>query len=1220
MAPRHKVDPNKFMGVGALVDWAAVAKTQTGRQVTPPDEIARWRKLNGTGSVQLRWAFDAGLGYPRTPFTVWTRTPDGKFGEIGWSQVPGFTGTTLMLDSAYAEVVLEIGDGPGGVATAFNGMPFATMVSAMAPVAAGATAVRITAPEIRVVVVPAGTQVDLVRGRTSELADDPSWRPIEVVGIPGDGRTANNTDLTADQGMVVAPTDPVSASFDRFRRGAPFYGWFDEIAPAVPAPAWTLADPAAIIKLFQSQMLDDFIQMVDAGNSSQQATQQFTRTVATGSGRTADMQFNPLTMLLYGAATDPLDALVTGFGTAYSSGDLDLPMVMATHAVSVPRRWLDFMVTATFVDPVGKDVEWAALILGVGPTLPPPVPSNLSGVVVGSQAPVDLDGPFRPVVSLGWDAPTNLLPFHVGSLASNRRGITPAKDAVSLLRPRPNDVALQPIGGSVSTVTPQRRSTSDSDYEIDSGSSVNQLRYSVAAQSIFGLWSGWAEAPVDVQEPPAGRADLAGCRLDTVLSGGSWSGRLVFDVAWNWTSRSPLTIDVAGRRYPQTWPDDPPAISSPPSGNAFASTGAGSVVRLQLDPDGSITSVTAGTGLTASAQHLSLDGQQIVAIPLQDRGARRYRVTVDGLPLDFNAAGRWGVAIWAHGTETRWPNRVGPDNVQPVVVSAADPRPPVITAEHEDVVLASVRGPDGMHRADLTWTAIAGATSYRIFGCSEATFRAHFGLPEAAPSQTLRDRLLQLRTAYLADPDRRPFTRVGSEPVTGTKVPVTLPRGTKDIHLYVVLGVSAGEVESAWPTLADPLRHKRFVAFAAPQVVQPGAPQIEVDLDSSTATYQARVRIRTADGATVDRVDLHRVRVPEAAVGVDTMGPPIRVIAGSGGGYTVTATPAAVGGDLTTGGQAQTVGTIKGLDPVPGSWKPVFYRAVAWATDDPTRGQYGGRSQPSVARQVVVPPAVGPTLPGPTYTLPTAGSAHALVTTSTTAPVPTTPLGDHLLEAEVLAVAADGTTVHLPVRRPDGSDGDTARWSLVDLPESAPSTASGLYRDPTAAGTTPLHLLVRRADATVALKVRLRISDPVGRIEEKLLDIPPGAAGGVLPDIVFPTVTAATGGWILAFSTGVPNQNADGPYRLEVAFKPTGPRKTIRVALDFAKLPWVPKVGGLLDAPTNTKYVVPLMRSKRVLGVTQVGVGFRSAGSAEVSVVAPDGARATISREIGSTP
>ena len=334
----------------------------------------------------------------------------------------------------------------------------------------------------------------------------------------------------------------------------------------------------------------------------------------------------------------------------------------------------------------------------------------------------------------------------------------------------------------------------------------------------------------------------------------------------------------------------------------------------------------------------------------------------------------------------------------------------------------------------------------------------------------------------------------------------------------------------------------------------------------------------------------------------------------------MTATPAAVGGDLTTGGQAQTVGTIKGLDPVPGSWKPVFYRAVAWATDDPTRGQYGGRSQPSVARQVVVPPAVGPTLPGPTYTLPTAGSAHALVTTSTTAPVPTTPLGDHLLEAEVLAVAADGTTVHLPVRRPDGSDGDTARWSLVDLPESAPSTASGLYRDPTAAGTTPLHLLVRRADATVALKVRLRISDPVGRIEEKLLDIPPGAAGGVLPDIVFPTVTAATGGWILAFSTGVPNQNADGPYRLEVAFKPTGPRKTIRVALDFAKLPWVPKVGGLLDAPTNTKYVVPLMRSKRVLGVTQVGVGFRSAGSAEVSVVAPDGARATISREIGSTP
>ena len=56
---------------------------------------------------------------------------------------------------------------------------------------------------------------------------------------------------------------------------------------------------------------------------------------------------------------------------------------------------------------------------------------------------------------------------------------------------------------------------------------------------------------------------------------------------------------------------------------------------------------------------------------------------------------------------------------------------------------------------------------------------------------------------------------------------------------------------------------------------------------------------------------------------------------------------------------------VTGADTVDqGSWRPVIYRAVAWTSDDPTRGQYAGRSAPSVPRSVVVPPA-GPPAAGP---------------------------------------------------------------------------------------------------------------------------------------------------------------------------------------------------------------------------------------------------------------
>ena len=81
-------------------------------------------------------------------------------------------------------------------------------------------------------------------------------------------------------------------------------------------------------------------------------------------------------------------------------------------------------------------------------------------------------------------------------------------------------------------------------------------------------------------------------------------------------------------------------------------------------------------------------------------------------------------------------------------------------------------------------------------------------------------------------------------------------------------------LSSAWPTTADPLCGKRFVPFAAPVIVTPPPPSLEVSQGVDRAvdpeTYFARLRVGCDGGARVSRVDLYRTRVADAAV------PPIR--------------------------------------------------------------------------------------------------------------------------------------------------------------------------------------------------------------------------------------------------------------------------------------------------------------------------------------------------------
>ena len=1223
---KRTVDPRRFLLLGSFTDWVVASRQRANEQVASAASIAKERELRSARLLQLRWVADPVLGYPSAPFTVWRRRSSGvKVPTVGFSTTSILGLTFVVLDRPCVYISIPM-DGPGGAVFAFAGMPYSSSMLTPQIAAAGPTTVGISGSRIQTVLVPSGTSILGITGIDAATADDPAWERIEIVGLPSDGRFAGVQRLDAPQGLIGALGDPADAARDRFRRGAPFYGWDALMQPAKPAPTWTLADDKAMIQAVHDTMLDPLLAMVTSLPARQHQTYTVNHTLTTSTGQTADANFSPLRVLLYGAATDPLASLITGFGTAYEiiaepGSPFGSHLAVAVGLATAPVAY-DYMVTADYDKgtlSTSSPVVYAALLLNPRGVLPPPTPTNVSVNSDGMQAPVVTDGPWRTVNRIGWDRVSESLPFQIGSFALARQALAPAGGVEPLMDKRMYDTALQPIAATISSnpATVNRMAALDERYQIASSPNPNALLYGVAMQDLFGTWSRWATTTFAVGEPPPGPATILSTRLDTSAATGLCPGTLVVELSWDWANRSPASIDLVGRRYGQSTPAERPAdLSIPATLPASLTSGSGAMARIEFAAGGQVSAVTPGSGLSVGVEHVSLDGRQLVTTPVTNQGPRRYRVTVTGLQLDFSSAPMIGVATWARGTEAVFPQRVGPWSAEPSVASASDPRPPVMSVEHEDVLMTSLGDASGEHHAMLSWPAAPGAVGYFAYTVAESKFRADRGQGEPATSLTLSQRLAELRNSYAANPDRRSFTRVNATVVPGTSMQITLPRGTKEIHLFVVLAVSAGQVESAWPGLSDALRRKRPIAYAAPQVVRPSPPTLEVArvLDSSMMppTYRAAVRIQTSPGGTVSRVDLHRVRVPDAAAELDTMGPPVAQLSGSSGGFTVVARTS------TEPGESQLIGTITGNDSVAGSWKPVFYRAVAWGTDDQTRGQYAGRSEPSAPRSVVVPPATPPDLSIPTYVLPTLGSADARIDLATAAPVAPTPLGPHRIEVEVITEHAGGATqttlaYPAPVLPPDPN---ANRLDLLGT--TAPGAGvSGVWRDATSAGTTPLHVLVRRSAFTDVLRARIRLTDPLGRVTERTVVVPAGSPI-IAPDIITPRLKTVSGGTLLTFVTSVPHQIGGQPYRLKVSYaqRRVAPARRGRTFKLDVLLGSIRRFRRTENIFADTTVPVPVRRTARSLGRTIITVGLRGSGVVTVTVVAPDATSATLTRTI----
>lgn len=1161
MPPPRFVDPDRFVLLAGVVDWLAESR-RFGRGVSAT-MIAERRRIK-TRVAQLRWTLSPQVGLPTEPFKVWRRPalPAPRENAVAVQTLfplPGWTLHVLPFDAALLRVRFNVSSPSGAIVIALAQPNLFSAHIGLQAIPQGIRTALFAGPAIRAFAVFGDAALQqVVAATTADAASlDARWELVEIVGMPVDETDwAAVFDHAQKQGLINQLTDPASAALDRWRRGAPFFGWDDLLAPGEPAMQWQLAEPEAMIKVARKDVLPDLRTMLTTLVPPQHITFQIQHTLPASSGaNTASAAIRPLADLAYAAATDPLASLILGYGTAFDDVDLP-PVILADRALLGDRTRSDhdFMVTALWgrgLDGRSTAVELAAIAPAPGLVTRPPQPANLLARLKGVRAPDVPDDAFRMTAEVEWAHPPKGAIARAVSYAAARRSLS-AGITSPIIGPRKFDSggALQTVGVSTS---PERLNlglgptAGDDGHLITATPQPNPLRYAVAHQNLFGVWSAWSTAPLGVSEPAVQRVAIVSLRLETAApaAGSVCSSRLVIDFSWDWASRRPLEIEFRGRFYVQATRDAAPSDLTVPAGLDRAFPGGGPTFTVGFAANGEVQGV-------AHVLHLSDDGTTILSAvdaagaivqqnPSTAAGPRRYRLTIDGMSIDHGVAGHVGMSVWARGRERAGIQRIGPFAANPKVVSSSDPRPPVIVGEREDVLLASLGDGKGEHRARIAWSAYPGAVGYSVYHAEESKIRTVNGMGDAPRSLTLSQRLAALRAAFQANPDKRAFARLNQTPISGLSYEATLPRGTKEIHLFVVVGLGAGGIESAWPTAADPACGRRPFAFAAPQIVRPSPPELEVARVAIDAlappVHRARVIVRARPGVVSTRVDIHRVRNAEAALDLDTMGPAIAEITASSAQWTVTPH---VG---PRPGESQPLAVVAGVDPVPGSWKSVFYRAVAWSADDPQRGIYGGRSRPSTVQEVVVPPADPPDVT-PLSTGWSGGPIGDVLAQATiVAPVAATVLGPHRLRVEALIEAADGTlspAVVFPAAAASGAAVDDRLEAVATAP---PAAGSAIWRTPrSGAEGCVLNIRVSRPLFSTPARVRVLVTDPLGRATERVADAPVTAPLAE-PDIRDLTITPSppTNRARLGFTTGVPPLVTPlGSYRLLIEFQ-TGP-------------------------------------------------------------------------------
>ena len=1062
-----------------------------------------------SNAAHLRWATAPGVGLPSRAFKVWRRDSlpfDGEeamqLSDFDIAVGPGGV-QVLSWDPPLAMVRMLITmPAQGGLVFACSGGPTIEHWTNVKQVEAGGHLVKIGAPNMTGLVIPGGATINSISGISgNDAANSNDWELVEVVGLPvepsdwsGVGEHDQEQGLLSDG--LVAPKD---AALARYIRGRALLGWPAFIAPGILAPAFQLPTGPGLIQEMEEQILGQIREVADFAPNLMAAQR---RTIempppedSNGTqAETAPTQadYSPLELLLTGATTDPNLSLILGYGTAIAQSGKSMPF----GAIDVLEGSddVDYMVTADWdqgFSGQGNPITLAALAIAPGPALAGGQPTGVSAVESMPMSPTQPDGDWRRSVRFLWQrVPKNGF-FRIASYAAAKVPFVAGGQAELMNEARdsggfrpiaasqpPEDAADEqpsasgPLPGEKAHLSAVDRVVNIPPPNLPVHNGLITMGYAACTQTIFGLWGNWAGTAITLREPNPNRVPILSASLTPdLVPAGPAPGSLTIEFGWDWSVRRPASIVIGGRLYAAQKRSDPPPSDVPTLQLPRNLGGADPAVVVSFA--GEVPSGPAGSTI----QGLTADGESFADFgPAQGDEIRRYRITVPGFSLDFSGTPHIGLALWARAFELRAPGRIGPWTEHPYLIAASDPRPPEIVLT--PVNLASLPDARGESHGRIHWPPVANAAGYWIYEASETALRAALGLGPASHGETLTNRLDEIRQAYDLNPVRSCFTRKFAALVQGSDLDVTLPKGSRDIHFFMVLAQSQTNLDSDWPS--GPNAGDQLFDLAVPQVAKPQPPILEVRriLDDSVnpPVLRALLTVTPRIGHRARRIVIFRTRVGEAAREVNTMGPPIADIMPGDPNWVVETE--------TDSFAADHIVRAEGTDTPQGSWRHVWYRAEVWSEPNPARALLAGRSDPSPAQRVVIPPPGLPDLGSIEFEWPGGSLANVMLRWTSRAPLADTPLGPHRMTIDVKAQGTPGLTPPLL----------SGALPLDQIPDAAGPDPVSWWRhgDAEADGTQEYRAIVQRPSADVGVAAGIRVHDPIGRISEELVTIPAG--------------------------------------------------------------------------------------------------------------------------------
>ncbi|WP_394836664.1 hypothetical protein LVJ94_07125 [Pendulispora rubella] len=922
--------------------------------------------VKGKARTALRWILHTSLGLPRALFRVWRyekslptkgvaltqRTLDGGERLVTWNEGPAAAIALTVTVPAGASFTMRAHSGATAVGHVVD-------VETVVGPATNASVVLFGSPLSSVTATGNGTiTATATIVAAYDLINADGWKLLETVGLPVD-KSFGGTGYPLDkQGPVGSELEPFDAAIRRVKEGSIDTGWPATTDRGTAVPAFVPPDASALVldelKAVREQvrtLLRDVANPAEHAKATVHIKTRAPRSIhgvdapARWQDQAQDADVQPLVSLLLPAATDSYAALALGFGTTVDvPAQLRTPVVTHVSATN-PRALVFLMVT------VEHEVKMQL------PAPLPPVTLSLAGELAALYVEPQNNAPAVPNGVSALSSAVHLDPPGV-------------RDGRWLEAVRVGWAAPQTLAGS------QARPTA---YAVARGFGTGAMEIQLEKRAAAGGWRTFVAAsppreqtPASVEYVEAGLPEVFPSEPNTAVyavAATDWFGR------WSgWASADHPRASVA----PQV-PATRDIQVDVPSGTArveftwdWSHRSPKQITVRVVTPDQQVDRV-----LDFSTATIDTPPAGVELIAGESRGnLRTYRVAIPGITFAFNVHPRITLSARTRATE-----RVGfgaasawsPERTT-MVASPLAPPPPFVPAQ---MWWASVPDPRGVARSTLTWTG--SAPSYVVYVADETAIRRELGLPSADLGTPPEARLPALRALDFGAA-RRAFKRLAG-PLAQPSLPVELSRGSKLIHFYGIAPVGVTGVEGPLPAAGN-----AYFAVAAPRILTPEAPRLLARDAGGVVTLSIEV---PETHVPVGRVTIHRAPNRARAVTLEHAGPPIAVLDGA------------------TAVRANGIARFTFQDIAPGrAWQPVFYRAVARATTDPSRGVYGGSSEATRAIDVVVTSATAPSLSDLRVEDVAAAPAHRLVSFLTDATLVRSTRGAHTFALQTIAADA----------------------------------------------------------------------------------------------------------------------------------------------------------------------------------------------------------------------